>query len=89
MRLIFKSERYIVMRELGIGMVMFSFATSDEDDHALNEFFRLSSLDQGMRPASPLSGNSHSTARPLMRRSGAGHSRGHASNGSAHALKEG
>ena len=38
----------IVMRELGIDTVMFSFATSDEDYHAPNEFFRLSSLDQGL-----------------------------------------
>lgn len=38
----------MVARELGIDTVMFSFATSDEDYHAPNEFFRLSSVDQGL-----------------------------------------
>lgn len=38
----------IVARELGIDTVMFSFATSDEDYHAPNEFFRLASIDQGL-----------------------------------------
>ena len=38
----------IILRELGIHTVMFSFATSDEDYHAPNEFFRLSSLDEGL-----------------------------------------
>jgi acetylornithine deacetylase/succinyl-diaminopimelate desuccinylase-like protein len=38
----------IIVRELGIHTVMFSFATSDEDYHAPNEFFRLGSLDQGL-----------------------------------------
>jgi acetylornithine deacetylase/succinyl-diaminopimelate desuccinylase-like protein len=38
----------IIARELGIQTVMFSFATSDEDYHAPNEFFRLTSLDQGL-----------------------------------------
>jgi acetylornithine deacetylase/succinyl-diaminopimelate desuccinylase-like protein len=38
----------IILRELGIHTVMFSFATSDEDYHAPNEFFRLASLDQGL-----------------------------------------
>jgi acetylornithine deacetylase/succinyl-diaminopimelate desuccinylase-like protein len=38
----------IIARELGIHTVMFSFATSDEDYHAPNEFFRLASLDQGL-----------------------------------------
>jgi acetylornithine deacetylase/succinyl-diaminopimelate desuccinylase-like protein len=33
---------------LGIDTVFFSFATSDEDYHAPNEFFRLSSLDAGL-----------------------------------------
>ena len=37
----------IVKRELGIDTVMFSFAISDEDYHAPNEFFRLSSLNEG------------------------------------------
>lgn len=37
----------IVRRELGIDTVMFSFAISDEDYHAPNEFFRLSSLNEG------------------------------------------
>jgi acetylornithine deacetylase/succinyl-diaminopimelate desuccinylase-like protein len=38
----------IMARELGVDTVMFSFATSDEDYHAPNEFFRLSSLDEGL-----------------------------------------
>ncbi|MET0428992.1 MAG: dipeptidase [Microvirga sp.] len=38
----------IMARELGVQTVMFSFATSDEDYHAPNEFFRLSSLDEGL-----------------------------------------
>ena len=38
----------IMARELGIQTVMFSFATSDEDYHAPNEFFRLSSLEEGL-----------------------------------------
>jgi acetylornithine deacetylase/succinyl-diaminopimelate desuccinylase-like protein len=38
----------IIARELGIHTVMFSFATSDEDYHAPNEFFRLASLDEGL-----------------------------------------
>jgi acetylornithine deacetylase/succinyl-diaminopimelate desuccinylase-like protein len=38
----------IMARELGVHTVMFSFATSDEDYHAPNEFFRLSSLDDGL-----------------------------------------
>ena len=33
--------------ELGVGTIFFSFATSDEDYHAPNEFFRLSSLRTG------------------------------------------
>jgi acetylornithine deacetylase/succinyl-diaminopimelate desuccinylase-like protein len=39
----------MVLRELGIDTVMFSFATSDEDYHAPNEFFRLSAIDEGLR----------------------------------------
>ncbi len=39
----------IVHRELGIHTVMFSFSTADEDFHAPNEFFRLSSIDEGLR----------------------------------------
>jgi acetylornithine deacetylase/succinyl-diaminopimelate desuccinylase-like protein len=35
-------------RLLGIDTVFFSFATSDEDYHAPNEFFRLASLDMGL-----------------------------------------
>ncbi len=35
-------------RLLGIDTVFFSFATSDEDYHAPNEFFRLTSLDIGL-----------------------------------------
>jgi acetylornithine deacetylase/succinyl-diaminopimelate desuccinylase-like protein len=38
----------MVLRELGIDTVMFSFATSDEDYHAPNEFFRLSAIDEGV-----------------------------------------
>jgi acetylornithine deacetylase/succinyl-diaminopimelate desuccinylase-like protein len=38
----------IVARELGVHTVMFSFSISDEDYHAPNEFFRLSSLDEGL-----------------------------------------
>jgi acetylornithine deacetylase/succinyl-diaminopimelate desuccinylase-like protein len=35
-------------RLLGIDTVMFSYATADEDFHAPNEFFRLSSFDDGV-----------------------------------------
>lgn len=38
----------IVQRVLGIDTVMFSFALSDENFHAPNEFFRLSSVDDGL-----------------------------------------
>ena len=34
---------------LGIDTIFFSFATADEDYHAPNEFFRLSSLDLGLK----------------------------------------
>lgn len=34
---------------LGISTLMFGFASPDEDQHAPNEFFRLSSLDEGLR----------------------------------------
>ncbi len=34
---------------LGIDTVMFGFATADEDIHAPNEFFRLTSLAEGLR----------------------------------------
>jgi acetylornithine deacetylase/succinyl-diaminopimelate desuccinylase-like protein len=34
---------------LGIDTLMFGFASPDEDQHAPNEFFRLSSLDEGLR----------------------------------------
>ena len=37
----------IINRGLGIDTVMFSFSTADEDFHAPNEFFRMSSLDEG------------------------------------------
>lgn len=40
---------HIVRRELGIDTVMFAFSTADEDFHAPNEFFRLSSIDSGLR----------------------------------------
>jgi len=35
-------------RQLGVGMVFFSFSTSDEDYHAPNEFLRLSSFRTGL-----------------------------------------
>ncbi len=35
-------------RHLGVGTVFFSFSTADEDYHAPDEFFRLSSLENGM-----------------------------------------
>ena len=38
----------IVSRVLGIDTVMFSFALSDENFHAPNEFFRLSSIPDGL-----------------------------------------
>lgn len=37
----------VFARNLGVGTVFFSFATSDEDYHAPNEFFRLSSFRRG------------------------------------------
>jgi acetylornithine deacetylase/succinyl-diaminopimelate desuccinylase-like protein len=39
----------IFKRVLGLDTVFFSFATSDEDYHAPNEFFRLASLDRGLK----------------------------------------
>jgi acetylornithine deacetylase/succinyl-diaminopimelate desuccinylase-like protein len=39
----------IARRELGVDTVMFSFSMADDDFHAPNEFFRLSSLDNGLR----------------------------------------
>jgi len=39
----------IFKRELGLDTIFFSFATSDEDYHAPNEFFRLSSLQLGLK----------------------------------------
>jgi len=38
----------IVRRILGCDVVMFSFATADENFHAPDEFFRLSSIDEGL-----------------------------------------
>lgn len=38
----------IVSQTLGLDTVMFSFAISDENYHAPNEFFRLSSLEEGL-----------------------------------------
>jgi acetylornithine deacetylase/succinyl-diaminopimelate desuccinylase-like protein len=38
----------IVSRVLGLDTVMFSFALSDENFHAPNEFFRLSSISDGL-----------------------------------------
>ena len=39
----------IFQEKLGIDTVMFGFATADEDIHSPNEFFRLSSLKEGLR----------------------------------------
>ena len=39
----------VFQRVLGLETVFFSFATTDEDYHAPNEFFRLSSLRSGLR----------------------------------------
>ncbi|WBV41819.1 dipeptidase [Pseudoroseomonas cervicalis] len=39
----------IFQEELGIDTLMFGFAMPDEDVHAPNEFFRLSSLEDGLR----------------------------------------
>ncbi|MCP8939426.1 dipeptidase [Alsobacter sp. SYSU M60028] len=39
----------VFRRVLGIDTVFFSFATVDEDYHAPNEFFRLSSLESGLK----------------------------------------
>jgi len=38
----------IVSRVMGLDTVMFSFALSDENFHAPNEFFRLSSIPEGL-----------------------------------------
>ncbi|MCC5976195.1 MAG: M20/M25/M40 family metallo-hydrolase, partial [Rubellimicrobium sp.] len=38
----------IVRRVLGCDVVMFSFATADENFHAPDEFFRLSAIDEGL-----------------------------------------
>jgi acetylornithine deacetylase/succinyl-diaminopimelate desuccinylase-like protein len=38
----------VFARHLGVGTIFFSFSTSDEDYHAPNEFFRLSSFRNGM-----------------------------------------
>ncbi len=38
----------VLSRHLGVGTVFFSFSTSDEDYHAPNEFYRLSSLRTGL-----------------------------------------
>jgi acetylornithine deacetylase/succinyl-diaminopimelate desuccinylase-like protein len=38
----------IMARVLGLDVVMFSFATADEDFHAPNEFFRLSAIPEGL-----------------------------------------
>jgi acetylornithine deacetylase/succinyl-diaminopimelate desuccinylase-like protein len=38
----------LIAEALGVETVMFSFAVSDEDYHAPNEFFRLSSIDEGV-----------------------------------------
>lgn len=39
----------LVLRELGVHTVMFSYSTADEDFHAPNEFFRISSIHDGLR----------------------------------------
>jgi len=38
----------VMKKHLGVGMIFFSFSTSDEDYHSPNEFFRLSSLRMGL-----------------------------------------
>jgi acetylornithine deacetylase/succinyl-diaminopimelate desuccinylase-like protein len=38
----------LIETALGIDTVMFSYATSDEDYHAPNEFLRLSAIDEGL-----------------------------------------
>jgi acetylornithine deacetylase/succinyl-diaminopimelate desuccinylase-like protein len=39
----------VFRRHLGIETIFFSFSTSDEDYHAPNEFFRLESLERGLK----------------------------------------
>jgi acetylornithine deacetylase/succinyl-diaminopimelate desuccinylase-like protein len=39
----------IFQEQLGMDSLMFGLASPDEDAHAPNEFFRLSSLDEGLR----------------------------------------
>ena len=39
----------LFQERLGIDSLMFGLASADEDAHAPNEFFRLSSLDEGLR----------------------------------------
>ena len=39
----------IVYQTLGIDTIMFSFALSDENFHAPNEFFRLNSITEGLK----------------------------------------
>jgi acetylornithine deacetylase/succinyl-diaminopimelate desuccinylase-like protein len=39
----------VLARQLGAGTVFFSFSTADEDYHAPNEFFRLSSFRNGLK----------------------------------------
>jgi acetylornithine deacetylase/succinyl-diaminopimelate desuccinylase-like protein len=39
----------IFQEELGMDSLMFGLASADEDAHAPNEFFRLSSLEEGLR----------------------------------------
>ena len=39
----------IFKERLGIDTITFGFAMPDEDVHAPNEFFRLSSLEEGLR----------------------------------------
>ncbi|TNC61385.1 M20 family dipeptidase [Rubellimicrobium roseum] len=39
----------VFARHLGAGTVFFSFSTADEDYHAPNEFFRLSSFRTGLK----------------------------------------
>lgn len=38
----------VMKKHLGVGMIFFSFSTSDEDYHAPNEFFRLANLRIGL-----------------------------------------
>jgi acetylornithine deacetylase/succinyl-diaminopimelate desuccinylase-like protein len=55
----------IFRRRLGLDTILFSFATADEDYHAPNEFFRLSSWRQGVRAWAILLGRAADSGQPL------------------------